>query len=768
MNDLLHKCVCGRVKGILKVINEIDVVQCQRCGIQRQRLSMTEEQYGKFYDDYHDDTCEKYYHTYEQDRKVAHLRMKAYKVHPSKRLLDVGCGNGAFVDEARNQNIEAWGSDISPSLDEHPFVYSSRWLENIYFPTDHFGTITMHDVLEHLMDPIKTLKEIFRITDQEGVFILDFPRFHVEEGVHHWKKIEHLWMFDEVHLTRMLRKVGFVVDHVKHPIPSKIVMYCHKPVQKRVKILVPPGIGDIYWSMVKIRSFCEKNKLGIPDVYISSFDKSKDRSIEYVKRIPFVKAAGYVHHKGDSPDWRAVWTEAYHDCGRTIYENVEGCDYFIAYNGILRHGKSIADCDTEYDCEWHPPMFYDLEQEQYGKDLIEKYGEYFVGYFVPHGMYKKWLTQFPPASIKKCLSEIHKTTKNPILLSGASWDKGAMKLDAPGIIEDLIGKTTFPQLQALLKNAKGVIGFPSGLTFMSVLLGAPTFCFWNHYFSNTNFWWESVPPDTWHKTYDVIDTRIANPIQSARRFLEMVYKSTDADTEQGIIEEMSTKAKAKKTKKQNDNPRKLKVVCVLKTGGDFDPSYVEKLSNMVARNLSHDYEFVCISDSKEKLCCDRQIKLKHKWEGFWCKIELFRPDIFDPNDQIIFFDLDTVIIGSIDNMLGKTRFRMLQSFRQPLKFASGIMTWRGDWSKLYDEFKSKGKSKIFMDKYKGDQEYIQAQLYTSYSRQPGLVNEKISIVSYKKHCTPELGAPKGTDVICFHGNPRPHELNAKWMNDAWQ
>lgn len=766
MSDLLRRCICGRTKGSLKVINGIDVVECQKCGVQRQRLNMTVEEYGKFYDDYHDGDGKKYYHTYQQDYDVAEMRLQAYKVRPKHNLLDVGCGNGAFVDAARKRNVEAWGCDVSPSLKNHEHVYADKFLEDVHFPTDHFSIVTMHDVLEHLIDPIKTLKEIFRIVKQKGRFLLDFPRFHVEQGKHHWKKVEHLWMFDRKQLTAMLEKVGFQVDHIRNPIESKLVFYCVKPVQKRVKILVPPGIGDIYWSMVKIRSFCEKNKLGLPDVYISSFDKSKDRSIDYVRSIPFVNAAGYVYHTNGNASWKKIWAEAYHHCGKTIFENVEGCDYFIAYNGILRHGKSIADCDTQYDCEWHPPMFYDKAQEAYGKNLIKKYGEYFVGYFVPHGMYKKWLSEFPNKSINECLSTVNEITNNPILLTGAGWDKDKMKLQAPGIVHDLIGETTFPQLQSLLKNASGTIGFPSGLTFMSVLMGTPTFCFWNNYFPNKNFWWECVPPDTRETLYNIIDTRVANPIQSARRFIDMVRKKNPIKKIEEKIEKTETVIQTKPIKKEkSQKPREIKVVCVLRTGGDFDEGYVEKLFNMVSRNCSHDYEFVCLTNSTKKLCCDRQVKLKHKWEGFWSKVELFRSDIFDPNDQIIYFDLDTVILGSIDNMIGRTKFRMLQSFRQPLRFASGIMSWRGDWSDICEQFLKDPEG--YMAKYKGDQEYIQAELFNSYSREPGLINERISIVSYKKHCTPEMGAPKGTDVICFHGDPRPHVIKQKWMDKVW-
>jgi uncharacterized Rossmann fold enzyme len=38
--------------------------------------------------------------------------------------------------------------------------------------------------------------------------------------------------------------------------------------------------------------------------------------------------------------------------------------------------------------------------------------------------------------------------------------------------------------------------------------------------------------------------------------------------------------------------------------------------------------------------------------------------------------------------------------------------------------------------------------------------------SYKTHCNPY--PPSGTSVVCFHGLPRPHEVEQKWVKDVWK
>jgi len=65
---------------------------------------------------------------------------------------------------------------------------------------------------------------------------------------------------------------------------------------------------------------------------------------------------------------------------------------------------------------------------------------------------------------------------------------------------------------------------------------------------------------------------------------------------------------------------KLSVLCVYKTGKVYSEEYVRNLQNGVSSNLSLDYEFVCLTDSSSIDFC-KAIPLKHKWPGWWSKIE---------------------------------------------------------------------------------------------------------------------------------------------------
>ena len=93
------------------------------------------------------------------------------------------------------------------------------------FLDGEFNCVTMHDVLEHVIDPLKELKEIHRILTDSGVLILDMPNFWVESGKHHWRPIQHLWLFEEPQLLKLLEQLGFKLVGRDDPIPGKYVLY---------------------------------------------------------------------------------------------------------------------------------------------------------------------------------------------------------------------------------------------------------------------------------------------------------------------------------------------------------------------------------------------------------------------------------------------------------------------------------------------------------------------------------------------------------------
>ena len=466
----------------------------------------------------------------EMEEQAIEILSNGVTTEIKERLLDVGSGSGAFVDECRELGHEAYGCEISKYsyAKDSSYIYYNQF-ENINFPTDHFDKITSHDVIEHSLNPIKILSEIFRSLKQEGLFFIDFPNYFDESGKHHWKK-EHIWYFDVEQLGEIFDKIGFIIKKMSYPIPSKILFCLQKPKQHRIKILYPPGIGDSYWSIIKTEAFLKREKLNIPDIYIASprekeFNGHK-RAFPFIEMFPFLNSTGETLDNSN-PASKNIWNEAYKYKGRTIFKDVLGYDYFISYNGHLRYGEQMENIDSDLECNWFPDMFVSLEQENFKTECIQKYGKYIVFYFVFQGTYTYWTKEFPIESVIQSIEEIVKKTGLTPVFAGAIWDNkkddilSVVRKSIPNCI-DLTGQTTLPQLFGLIKGSQAVVGYPSGLTIISGMLGVKTLIIWNDYY-NRDFAWYCCPPSVRNKTYFIENTKGLNSSKLTNRVVDLIH-----------------------------------------------------------------------------------------------------------------------------------------------------------------------------------------------------------------------------------------------------
>lgn len=507
---MISVCICGSTKlrdsGIYL---DIPIKSCDSCDTIHQFVDKTPAELNAWYSKYFAET---YIHNANHDRIVAKKRVTAYGEALTGRVLDFGCGHGSFVDVARAQGVDCVGVD--PHSDSCSHSYHAQ-LRDVHFPVDYFDVVTIHDVLEHLVDPVNTLQEMARIIKSGGTLFLEFPDFFARAGEHHWKPIEHLWILREKQIYNMLSSSGFVVQSVTRPIPGKLLFEAVRKEEKRIKILVPPGIGDIHWVMGKLPGFMKEIGVSVVDVAISTTRADRNRSIDYVRRIPFANAVGYCNS-----DIRkaGIWEKAYFQDDDCIFPNVLGFDYFIAVNGPLRFDKSLEqDILPQYKMDWHLPMFQSLEEINYQAEAIRQYGDYIVAFFTDHGMYSKWVAKKSANDLFKILKTISISTGCKIILTGANWDKTAINnkllaLDSDhSVFVDLVGKTTLPEYFALLRGAKGCFGFPGGNTIMATVFKIPTIILW-HSFYNKRFWETSCPAESLGSWY--LPINVASPARA--------------------------------------------------------------------------------------------------------------------------------------------------------------------------------------------------------------------------------------------------------------
>ena len=146
--------------------------------------------------------------------EVRHLRAR-----PGGRLLDVGCGSGAWLSDMRGLGWQVSGLDFDANavavamrrgLDVH--IGS---LEAQNYPDESFDAITLNHVIEHLPDPVATLSECHRILKVGGELMLFTPNtasFGHRLFKEFWRGLEpprHLHLFCPGSIRAILLVAGF-------------------------------------------------------------------------------------------------------------------------------------------------------------------------------------------------------------------------------------------------------------------------------------------------------------------------------------------------------------------------------------------------------------------------------------------------------------------------------------------------------------------------------------------------------------------------------
>lgn len=138
------------------------------------------------------------------------------------KLLDIGCGNGQFLSRMQGFGWQVFGVEPdgqAAKIAREKFgisIYEGT-LEEVDFHDDTFDTITMSHVIEHLPDPINTLRECYRVLKPGGQLVITTP--NIKSLGHRlfresWRGFEvprHLFLFSLYSLRTCAERLGFKV-----------------------------------------------------------------------------------------------------------------------------------------------------------------------------------------------------------------------------------------------------------------------------------------------------------------------------------------------------------------------------------------------------------------------------------------------------------------------------------------------------------------------------------------------------------------------------
>ena len=234
-------------------------------------------------------------------------------------------------------------------------------------------------------------------------------------------------------------------------------------------------------------------------------------------------------------------------------------------------------------------------------------------------------------------------------------------------------------------------------------------------------------------------------------------------------------------KKNRTSTDVIDCACVIHSTG-YDWIYVERLYNMLCRNLDHNIRFHVYTEA-DRSVPDSMIKhVLTEWPGvsgpkrsWWYKMQLFNREHHQGN--LLYFDLDTVIVRDISwiTQLPAEKLWTIRDFRRlQAKNWSGmnssVMWWNvSEYHWIWEKFSQSNVETTIQQHRQGDQDYIMKAIGHNNIRffeDSAMQSWRWQIweggiqFPYRHTNKPGAGAviPDNTSVLVFHGQPKPHEL----------
>ena len=231
--------------------------------------------------------------------------IEALELEDGDKVLEIGCGNGYYLSllNRLGAKLKLTGidKDILALKDAAKFVGDKKVkivlgdASKLPFKTDSFNRIVMSEVIEHVEDEEKVLKEAFRVLKTGGIIALTtcnigYPFFwdpinwilqhlfktHIKSGF--WAGIwnQHDRLYKKEHVDELVKKAGFRIEQSQY-----LTAYClpfnHYIVNLIAKLFYSRLLPEsIHKSMNKFQNNKQSLLVRIGFLLINSWDHLND------------------------------------------------------------------------------------------------------------------------------------------------------------------------------------------------------------------------------------------------------------------------------------------------------------------------------------------------------------------------------------------------------------------------------------------------------------------------------------------------------------
>lgn len=231
-SEKINCLFCGSADAVT-FSHRADIVTCSSCGITYLRTRPTQEAMYRIYQAYANETSHMRPPDSLADAKQAGLRRKnlvteidSFHTNTKKGVwLDIGCGWGALLDEARDRGYTPEGIELTRNCQDFATMQFGIPVSNAQFldsriDNDSCSIVSMVHVLEHLPYPKQTLDKIYDILEYGGMICGIVP--NIDSLCSEYLKDNWQWLDPTHHyvhyspetLKKVLLDAGFSIEKI--------------------------------------------------------------------------------------------------------------------------------------------------------------------------------------------------------------------------------------------------------------------------------------------------------------------------------------------------------------------------------------------------------------------------------------------------------------------------------------------------------------------------------------------------------------------------
>ncbi|MBI5449485.1 class I SAM-dependent methyltransferase [Candidatus Gottesmanbacteria bacterium] len=199
------------------------ICRCSRCGFIYTNPAPSNVQLEKFYKNFD-----------YKNKNVAELTIRSDAVRSLKKIirfvgkgrrkiLDIGCGRGFFLDEAHKLGWSVHGIDYSKNVIDYAtnnLNLNVKRADMFNYDTEElYDVVSLNQVIEHVTEPNRLVKICSRLLKNGGLLYIATPNFgSISAKVSgsdfdHLIPPEHLSYFDKESLTKLLKDNNFSIQY---------------------------------------------------------------------------------------------------------------------------------------------------------------------------------------------------------------------------------------------------------------------------------------------------------------------------------------------------------------------------------------------------------------------------------------------------------------------------------------------------------------------------------------------------------------------------